>query len=135
MNEGNPEIILDADELVPQVDPADLPIAPPAGITEQDAIDQDAIDKAANHVYLATLGAIGTGSDNEDVQQALKQMMVDTLVSLDLEGNPEWAVLSYREKAVDAALRIRLGLIELMLARSLLLDHLRRLRGPGLSLN
>ena len=136
MEMENPEIFVDADALVQQVNPADIPSAPPEGITDPEAIDKAAIDKGANHVYTSTLGQFGEAAANEDVQQALKRMMLDTLVRLELRANPEWAGLeTYHEKAVDAALRIRLGLIELMVGSALLLEHWRRLRGPGLSVN
>ena len=133
---NNPDIFVDANDLVPQVNPADIPSAPPEGITDPEAIDQAAIDAAAGHVFRSTLEATGEAEGNEEVRQTLQGIMVGIVRWLHLEANHEWAELNtYHEKAVDAALRIRLGLIELLLQHSLLLEHLRRLRGPGLSLN
>ena len=134
MQETNPKMIVDANDLVPQVNPADIPTAPPEGITDPEAIDQAAIDQGANHVYASILGASGDAA--EDVQQVLQKMIVDSLARLHLEANPEWVGLTtYHQKAVDAALRVRLGLIELLVSSALLVEHLRRLHGPGLSLN
>ena len=56
---GNPDIFVDADDLVPQVNPADIPSAPPEGITDPEAINKSAIDKGANHVFTSTLEATG----------------------------------------------------------------------------
>ena len=136
MDENYPVIIVDADDLVPQVNPTEIPSAPPEGITDPEDIDNAAIDKGANHVYTSMLTVIGDAADNAELQQALERMLLDALLRLDLAANPKWARLeTYHEKAVDAALRIRLGLIELLMGSALLLEHLRRLRGPGLSLN
>ena len=133
--ENNPEISVDADELVPQVNPAEIPSDPPEGITDPKAINQAAIDKGAHHVHVATLGAMGDAADNEHVRY-LKRRLLDTVLLLHLEANPEWMALqTFHEKAVDAALRIRLGFIELVVKDVLLREHLLRLRGPGLSLN
>ena len=133
-DEYNPEtIIVNADGLVPQVNQADIPTAPPDGITDIVEVNTAAIDAGANHVYTATFA----NYDNaEDVEQDLMARVVTAVRILHLAAVPEWTALeTYHEKAVDAALRIRLKLIELLLQEKLLLEHLERLRGPGLSLN
>ena len=133
---NNPDIFVDADELVPQVNPSELPSAPPEGITEPEAINQSAIDAAGNYLLRSTLRAIGDDPCDEKTRQGIPGTLCDTVRRLHLEANPEWAGLeTYHEKAVDAALRLRLGLVELLLGSALLFVHQRRLRGPGLSLN
>ena len=134
MDEHNPELIVDADGLVPQVNPADFPVAPPEGV---DDVDAAAIDEAANRIYTSTLAAMGDdASADEALCQCLKGIMVSVVrrVRPEVEGSPEWTK-DYHQKTVAAAERFRLALIEELLQSALLLEHLRRLRGPGLSLN
>ena len=119
MEENDPVIIVDANDLVPQVNPAELPSAPPEGITEPEAINQSAIDAAGNYLLRSTLRAIGDDPCDEKTRQGIPGTLCDTVRRLHLEANPEWAGLeTYHEKAVDAALRLRLGLVELLLGSS-----------------
>ena len=142
MDPKNPDIIVDADELVPPINSADIPLVPPEGISDPADIDAAAIDAAANHVFRSTLAAMGQASNGVDADADVRQRLQDIIVGLvrrlepELKGSPQWTEQKdYHQKVLDAALRFREGLIENVLGSVLLQEHLRRLRGPGLSLN
>ena len=128
------EILIDADQFIPQVVIADLPTTPPEGKGDDHDV---AIDAAGAHIHASILGAMQkAGRDTGDNEQHMAiSMVVDALAHLDLKTNESWCALDYSDRVKYAALFLRLKAIERHLQLQLIMEHARRLSSQGVSLN